>query len=124
MKKTLQIILTILILIIISLLVYNNISKTNELKQKNQDIENLTRIIEENKQNNQSLVLQEIDGQIFIMKSNGITYCNLGKDSNGNVIETIANKDECVLTTEICSILKTDGIKLNKENPNYLSKCK
>lgn len=124
MKKTLQIILTILSLIIISLLVYNNISKANELKQKNQDIENLTRIIEENTQNNQALVLQEIDGQIFMMKSNGITYCNLGKDSNGKVIETIANGDECVLTTEICSILKADGITLNKENPNYLNKCK
>lgn len=123
MKKVL--IITIPILFVLTTILFFNIfSKEKELKEKNKEIENLNIIIEENKQNNQSLVLQEIDGQIFIMKSNGITYCNLGKDSNGNVIETIANKDECVLTAEICSILKTDGITLNKEKPSYLSKCK
>lgn len=120
MKKAIKIILIIIILIFTTLLIYNNISKENELKQKDKEIENLKETI--NKKN-QALVLEEKDGQIFIMKPNGITYCNLGKDSNGNVIETIANKDECILTAEICSILKSNGTTLNKENPSYLSKC-
>lgn len=68
--------------------------------------------------------MKEVDGQMFFVKQDRRSYCLLGKDKDGNAIETIVKDDECVITDEICSILLDEGTTYLIDNPKFLKLCK
>ena len=98
----------------------NNKKKVNEL---NEQINKLNEQISQFENDNSVVVIKQIDGQIFIMKSDGTTYCQLGKEKDGNMIESTVQNDECVLTQSICTSLLSDGTTFFDEDPNFLKKC-
>lgn len=121
MKKTI-IILSLLIIIaaIIGFVIIKDKNATPNTKEQKQ-----TQKEQESKDEQEGYpTIKMEDGQLFIMKQDGLIYCRLGEDKDGNIIEVETLNEECVINEETCKILLEDGTILLKENPTYLEQCK
>jgi len=98
-------------------------NKDDKINNLNEIINSLNERISELEKNNIAVVIKQVDGQVFVMKSDNRMYCQLGVDKNGNMIETTVYNDECIITQPICELLQSSGTVFFDENPKFLEKC-
>ena len=121
MKKIVPILIALLLIIGAIILVLSNNDKTSNDKQTDKQEQKEQESKDE--QEGYPTIKME-DGQLFIMKQDGLIYCRLGEDKDGNIIEVKTLNEECVINEETCKILLEEGTTLLKENPTYLEQCK
>ena len=120
MKK---IIIILSLLIIIAAIIGFVIIKDKNATPNTTEKTNTKKIETQEEQEGYPTIKME-DGQLFIMKQDGLIYCRLGEDKDGNIIEVETLNEECVINEKTCKILLEEGTTLLKENPTYLEQCK